>query len=258
MEPVVSVWRVFSGHIVYKSCNYSFKMWPEERRSRKGKLAVLNPSINCLSVLLLYLKPYAKWTCSFLLLCRWIPECNSQGQIHSFIHKYFANTFMEYFFKKVVLSFQMLSCIGFEEFPGKKSLQFLRPGRKQGAFYYLKWCCHLWIQIRPNIIKLLLMTGLSSSVIPVLSFEQSGVSAKIPVKCFNSRKNKGTEKVFFLFSMVLIPPAVGTVRTSGNFPFLKSRRFTSRRTWNKCCNLKWYAVQYHSSVSREFLLELNK
>lgn len=60
-------------------------------------------------------------------------------------------------------------------------------------------------------------------MIPVLSSEQRGVSAKIPVKCFNSQKNKGTEKVFFLFSVVLTPPAAGTVRTSGNFLFLKSR-----------------------------------
>lgn len=69
--------------IAYKSCSYSFKMWPEERWSWKGKLAVLNPSINYLYVLLLCLKPYAKWTCSFPVLCRWKLECNSQGQIYS-------------------------------------------------------------------------------------------------------------------------------------------------------------------------------
>lgn len=83
---------------------------------------------------------------------------------------------------------------------------------------------HLWIQIRLNVI-LLLITSLSSSMNPVLSSKQSGVSAKIPVKCSNSWKNKGTEKVFSV-----TPPAAGTVRTWENFQILKSKSFTSRRT----------------------------
>lgn len=111
----------------------------------------------------------------------------------------------------------------------KKCLQFVCPGRNQGTFYYLKWCSHY--QIKPNAIKLLLSTGLSSCIIAVLSFNQSCVSAKIPFECFNSQKPVENWKAF-LFVLHGSDTTTSTDMTLGNFLFLKSRSFTSRRKWN--------------------------
>lgn len=146
-----------------------------------------------------------------------------------------------------MLGFQRLSvCIGFEEFPEKKCLQFLCPERNQGACYYLSWCSHLWVQIKPNVIKLLLVTNLSSSVIPVLSSEQSGVSAKIAVNISAAERIREPKR--FSFSSLWFWHHLHQALL----------RHQERWTGNECCNLKWHAVQHHSSVSREFVLELNK
>ena len=97
-----------------------------------------------------------------------------------------------------MLSFlRVLACVGFEEFSEKKKKMSVSLSWKKSGSILLHEMMQspLRIQISPNVNELLLIPGLSSGVIPVLSFEQSCVSAKTPVKCFNSRKNIGTEKV---------------------------------------------------------------
>lgn len=95
-------------------------------------------------------------------------------------------------------------CIGFEKFPEKK-LSGVCVSWKKSRNILLPNMVQSHHQIEPNAIKLLLSTGLSSSIIPVLSLDQSSVSAKSP-NISKAKNQKRIEKLSFLFSMVLTPP----------------------------------------------------
>lgn len=78
-------------------------------------------------------------------------------------------------------------CIGFEKF-SKKKMSAVRVSWKKSRNILLPVMMESHHQIKPNAVTLLLSTGLSFCIIAVLSFDQSCVSAKIPVECFNSQK----------------------------------------------------------------------
>lgn len=136
--------------------------------------------------MLLCFKPHAKQTHFFLLLCGYEQEHNSQGQMHpsknilqillwSTSSKRLCSVFRGFQCALVLKGFQKKMsavCVSW-----KKSRNILLPEMMQSHH-----------QIKPNAIKLLLSTGLSSCIIAVLSFNQSCVSAKIPFECFNSQK----------------------------------------------------------------------
>lgn len=159
---------------------------------------------------------------------------------------------MEYLFKKVVLSFQRLSvCVGFESFPENKNVCSLCV-LEEIKEHFTTW--NDAVTTKSSLMQ-------SSCCWPVvchLAWSQFSLltravcQPKYQLNVSTAKNQKRTEKLFFLFSMVLTPPhaLIGHWET---FCFWKvevaqiEENGINFATENS-------SVQYNSSVSRDSYL----